>query len=84
MVHCLGGSLKPEGLGDGPKLNSRLPRAQLLLMNRITNQIQRPHLTLTEVFQFVKIKTAPYGFPNSIQYTQFNNFFLPFRRAIHI
>jgi len=36
MVHFLGGSLKSEGLGDGPKLNSRLRRAQLLLMNRIT------------------------------------------------
>jgi hypothetical protein len=31
----LGGSLKPEGLGDGPKLDSRLQLAQLILMNRI-------------------------------------------------
>jgi len=30
MLQCLGGSLKPEGLGDGLKINSCLPRAQLL------------------------------------------------------
>ena len=39
-MHCLGGSLKPEGLGDGPKLNSRLPRTQLLFMNRISFRLE--------------------------------------------
>jgi hypothetical protein len=39
-VHCLGGSLKPAGLGDGLKPNSCLPPAQLLLMNRIIPSAQ--------------------------------------------
>jgi len=39
-VHCLGGILKPAGLGDGLKPNSCQPPAQLLLMNRIIPSAQ--------------------------------------------
>jgi hypothetical protein len=52
MVHCLGGSLKSEGPGDDPKLNSRLPRSQLLLMNRISS---------TETMQYLQTRFTIYG-----------------------